>query len=349
MDYSCSFSMAGVTLESPEAPRAVGLRELVCVVPRWPRHVTAGFTNVTVLRGGGAMPTLTGAPFSIGVFGEWTGMSGCNLSAILRGGDNASMPGSNSSLSGNADEDAGFRARNATCNVTGFATGGFPLEVYGWGLDPAFHHELHFTDIRGNVLRVPLTLESSSPMAVDRAVVGALPPWPFPAGRTRVSLHRFPNPPQSQPATQGSMVVPDQGGAVFFEFEEMADAVTLSWHRLGCGDRCWPSSVEVRGFGFQNMSATARFNRGDIDSINHVEYSCILTGMVNVSSLASSFVTIESPGVLRCFFGRDGDAFPTYVSQDFALTLSHNGVPLPWTSPEPRVVFLSEAWTGSKP
>ena len=91
---------------------------------------------------------------------------------------------------------------------------------------------------------------------MERAGVSALPAWPFPAGRTRVSVHRFPIPPilahgngsnnngsnntlleplaadTGQPG-QMSTVVPDQGGAVFFVFEEMADAVSLSWHRLG--------------------------------------------------------------------------------------------------------------------
>ena len=147
--------MGGLTLGAPLAPHAVGWRDLVCVVPRWPRQVAAGVVNVSVVRGGDAMPSVTGAPLSIVVHAEWTGISGCNVSG---NSSNASMP---------AEEDTGLRAVDEACTVTDFATGGSPLHVYGWGLDPAFHHELHFTDIPGNVLQVPLSTLNPQPSTLN--------------------------------------------------------------------------------------------------------------------------------------------------------------------------------------
>ena len=335
-DYSCEFHLSGTTLPSPYSLTPVGWRDVVCIVPRWPRWVVAGPTNVSVLLGNESMPTSTDNPLQLLVYAEWTGLSGCNGTNLTNLTANAS-----------ADEAAGLRALDDICNLTEFANGGFSLEVFAWGLDPMLHHELHFTDDVGNIMQAQLTVTSSSTGSFERAHVDELPVWPFPATKTRVSLHQFDRPSQDVPANGLSKAIPDQGGAVYFTFDEIAESVSLQWHRENCQENCWPSSVTVSGYAFQNTSASARFNRGDFDSIYHPEYSCTLTGLdVNESVIESSFVTIISPESLRCYFGLDGDRFPLYVSQNFSLVLEHNGAAVQWTSPEPRVVFLSEAWTG---
>ena len=238
----------------------------------------------------------------------------------LRGAVSSTLNSSNSSNS----------SSTIPCVPEGNATGGFRFELYGWGIDPAVHHECHFTDVQGNVIVAQVVIENSTALDVDRAYVASVPRWPYDAGLVNVTLVRtFVN-------TADPEAVPYFNLPVEFLFKQRVETAIARWFEDNCVDdyssssviqaSCWPTNVTVSGAGFHSKGRTELLNRGDYNVRIAMDYSC---AMVKENILIqASFVTVPSPSELICWFDYDNVAGVEYGSTIFTLDLTYGGTQL---------------------
>ncbi|KAJ1493138.1 hypothetical protein T484DRAFT_1769289 [Baffinella frigidus] len=146
----------------------------------------------------------------------------------------------------------------------GPAAGGQSITLHGVALDPAGAYSLTFTDIASQ-----RAMEVGMAFLSDTALSGVLPPWPYQAAATAVSLIR-----------NGTEVPKDGSGTYFYNIFASVSAVSPTAAQATGG-----STLTVIGGGFQRGS-----------SGYSCSFSCDgLTLGVSAVAVSSTAVTCEAP------------------------------------------------------
>jgi len=236
---------------------------------------------------------------------------------------------------------------NPLCVPEANATGGFRLQIYGWGIDPAVRYECHFTDANGNLLVAGVEIENSTSVASDRVLIVAVPRWNYDAGLVNVTLvKKFGSFPSER--------IPHFDLPVVLVFKQRVEEASALWFVADCEmiaidystqvmlPNCWPLNVTVKGAGFYSLGPSELLNRGDFNMRVAPDYKCKLVEIGGNLSIQASFVTAPSSSQLNCWFEYADIEDSEYGSQLFALDLTYQGAQL--IDNQGIQLELNEAW-----